>query len=468
MTYALRFENIIDAPAVNICEAVRVDENYLKNPGDAEDQLKKEMLATVGSSEVQLPNQCIKTGGAVSPFILEGRHAGVGDLTFIARRNGIEIARSAVRLELKPIAAFWEKYVVTTTTSTGDEVQPEAIQFGQPSYKPGNDEYVLFVHGMGMGGADDDGWQKDRWAETVFKRLWWLGYRGRVGGFQWPCLGFTAYDQGELRAWRSGEALAKLLEQLNNSHPGQVRVIAHSMGNVVTGEAIKRAPSQSVHTYIAAQAAIPAHCYDNGVSPYISWESANTPNVYGFYPWGFDERRPERTGVAYFAEISSRVVRGNLLNYYNIRDWALSKWEINNNIKPDNLINNYYYKDSDGDIDTYNYIWDRFYHLGFSSEKILHFPEEPAASKDDRFEIFAYCSQSRSKALGATAPYNGSNRQLIAFNCINLELDPYKFDSWHYSHSREFRSNIIKERWFWKSAGYDFKLNGKNFINRFN
>ena len=31
-------------------------------------------------------------------------------------------------------------------------------------------------------------------------------------------------------------------------------------------------------------------------------------------------------------------------------------------------------------------------------------------------------------------------------------------DNWHYSHSREFRSNIVDERPFWKQLASDFAL----------
>ena len=35
-------------------------------------------------------------------------------------------------------------------------------------------------------------WEKDRFAETAFKRLYWQGYQGRFGEFRWPTsYGFT-------------------------------------------------------------------------------------------------------------------------------------------------------------------------------------------------------------------------------------------------------------------------------------
>ena len=48
-----------------------------------------------------------------------------------------------------------------------------------------NTPYILFVHGWNM-----ETWEKDRFAETAFKRLYWQGYQGRFGEFRWP----TDYD----------------------------------------------------------------------------------------------------------------------------------------------------------------------------------------------------------------------------------------------------------------------------------
>ena len=44
-----------------------------------------------------------------------------------------------------------------------------------------NTPYILFVHGWNMAP-----WEKDRFAETAFKRLYWQGYQGRFGEFRWP------------------------------------------------------------------------------------------------------------------------------------------------------------------------------------------------------------------------------------------------------------------------------------------
>ena len=62
--------------------------------------------------------------------------------------------------------------------------------------------------------------------------------------------------------------------------------------------------------------------------------------------------------------------------------------------------------------------------------------------------IFSYDVESRSQALGQAG--NGK------FNSWNLQ-DPLDaggmgYNNQHYSHSREFRSNIVAERKFWENV----------------
>ena len=74
---------------------------------------------------------------------------------------------------------------------------------------PAENNYILFVHGWNL--AD---WEKDAFAETAFKRLYWQGYKGHFGAFQWPTgYGFGSwktvindpdnFDNSEFNAWNS-------------------------------------------------------------------------------------------------------------------------------------------------------------------------------------------------------------------------------------------------------------------------
>lgn len=423
ITYFLKFENVSSgSPSVNIFEAVGESSAYLSDTSVAAQQIQKTKLITVGTTEVQLPNQYIKTGDQVSPFILEGKTAGKGDLTIIVKKDGNEVCKKPVTLDLRPITAFYEKYVVTV--STGDDVNTtDGGNANSTTYTPETDEYVLHVHGWNM--AD---WEKDRWTETVFKRLWWQGYKGHVGGFQWPTYtGSLTYDASELRAWRSGQALNNRITSLNASYSGQVRVLAHSMGNVVMGEALRLFSSSVVHTYIAAQAAVPAHCYDNAIGNY--WTGFNTPNIYARYSSRLSPDTP------YLAANSSHA--GAMALYFNAQDYALGWWENNNEMKPD-----YAYWNTDGDSNVDSYApasGDRFYF----DNVLVPFDERTMVIPADRFEIFARIVESRSRALGRESSVSGFGTA--------RNLQNWGYDAAHYSHSREFRSNVADEWLFWST-----------------
>ena len=453
----MQFTNItIGNPSINIYQAVDGSMGYLTSDTIADLQVVKPKIISVGCTEVVLPNSYIDSNGNPSPFIVEGNSAGAGDLAIIVKTNGLEVMRKTVHLELREISTFYEKYVATTTTTDGDEIRPNVLPAGSRNagmitYLPKNNEYVLFVHGWNMDGWDTDGWGKDRWAETTFKRLWWLGYQGSVGCFQWPTLGTTDYDRSEARAWRSGQALSNLLVDLNTGHPGQVHLLAHSMGNIVAGEAIRLAPANTVKSYIATQAAVPAEMYDIN-APVASWVlSYTTPDVNRYYFSGDNTKN----NIPYFSGNLDKVSPMSIFSYFNIKDWALGFWDINNELKPDNSTYGYFY---DGSSDHYlpdkdNPASGDWFHSRVST---LLFP-------DNRFDIFAYCVQAHSHSLGASASVAGPKNN--GFTSRNLSTPQFRsFDNTHYSHSREFRSDFIRERNYWIQVGKDFSLSGFKLI----
>src|SRR5207244_3465803 len=104
----------------------------------------------------------------------------------------------------------------------------------------------------------------------------------------------------ELTAWKSAVGLLNKLNELNTKYPGHVYMLAHSMGNVVAGEALHLAENnQVINTYIASQGATPAHTYDSTITNlinftytsskipnYLNWQALasygpTTPNIYG-------------------------------------------------------------------------------------------------------------------------------------------------------------------------------------------
>ena len=439
VTYYLKFENG-DLEA-NIFEAVKRDNDsitgnldYLKVAQVAENQITKKRLITINSGEAKLDGQYISKEGKRSCFLLEGKKAGKGNLIFIVKKGGHEIARGSVELELREIDEFYEKFNAMLNGSvnevSGDYGQPEKDSY---TYKPEKNDYLLYVHGWNM--AE---WEKARWAETVFKRMWWQKYKGHIGIFSWPTLtanwtgmpGRLNYDNSEQRSWNSAIALKKLLADLNSKHPGKVRVIAHSMGNVVTGEAARISSGQVIHTYFATQAALSANCYDNSSKiDNPAFTAYTTPNIYGFYTSGKKQDKPYLKQA--ITHIKKRV------RLYNEKDWALKWWDDNNETKPD-FEYNYW-----GDKNSYTQSNDPNKKDVFYIAHIYPLPHEILLFPPDRFEIFSFCLESRSRALGALT------KKIAGFeNEVNLGI--YKYDNKHYSHSRQFRSNIVDENAYWR------------------
>ena len=452
VTYSLKFANVTDGtPMVNVFEAVDETDDYLSDTNSASLQIQKTSLTPDGvfTTEVPLGSQYVKTGGEVSPFLIEGCAPGAGDLTLIVKKDGAEICRKAVRLELHDISWFYDIWLAQILSGERWEVQvgTTATHSQTAQYQPKTDEKLLFIHGWNM-----PEWEKRRWTETMFKRLWWQGYKGSVALFDWPTLydfsGFWDvvtnphhFDNSEYISWQSADALTGVFNTLNAD--GQLSVLAHSMGNVVTAEALRKYTGPQIKAYIAAQAAISAQYYDGTTAsrePAQGLNGADTPDVIGHY-----STNGNANADSYMSGVLSAKA-GNAVSYNNFDDYALKKWCLNNNLKPDGA-SPYHFQYS-GSLTNYTEGTDEFYRqsvIYVSPHQTQHLMDET-----ERYRIFAYCAESRSCALGqATNMVSGIT-----------EWDLHSgmgYDWQHYSHSREFRSNVAAENTFWLKVTDDCK-----------
>ncbi len=209
------------------------------------------------------------------------------------------------------------------------------------------------------------------------------------------------------------------------------------------GEALREAPSVYVNTYVAAQAAVPAHMYDPKLPSRLvddSVWSITTPDVFRHYPHG-NESEP-----VYFDGFLNKT-KNRIINYFNQEDYALNFWWRNTEMtRPDWLSKPYHiYAEGDGNVDTYNAsAGDKFGIV--DNLKTLTLPE-------DTFEIFSFAVQSRSWALGTI----GKTDRVNNFG-DHVDLETMGFDNTHYSHSKEFRSNLPNMLRFWKQLRKDFAL----------
>ena len=260
------------------------------------------------------------TNGGNYHFLFEGSGVGSGELALtLSDGSGNPILQTGLWLDLHDIKDFYEMARATNVTST---VPPSSLisQF-QPlktiSAAPNETkQMIVFVHGI-----NNTDFNVQDSAETMYKRLYWSGYNGRLAAFRWPCgyLPFEntwypfEYNESEFWAYKSAPAFKGYLNFLRN-RPDlsgyEINIIAHSQGNAVASEALSEgAPFDN---YILTQGAVPAHCYD-GNAPALQVllnAEAATPTPYAAPIGGYNQC---------WANIS-----GNLIDYYNTNDFALA------------------------------------------------------------------------------------------------------------------------------------------------
>lgn len=263
-------------------------------------------------------------------------------------------------------------------------------------------------------------------AETLYKRLWQRGFKGRYAAIRWntdwsstfnnvPGIGQTIdayladYNDSEHEGWLAGGALKGLVESLSGFTKN---VIAHSMGNIVVGSALRR--GMSVDNYALLQAAVPASCYDDGA--YLQQSPAS--GAFGTTYWNKltpdDDPGPTTRGLAYRGRLLT--ANGNLVNFFLPQDRATTyAWEFNNaNFKPHS---SFFYNRTELDGSR---LWKN---ESFIRRNLI-----------DPEEAMPYADQSWSKVVGAESRTAG-----VISDKVDLNGADYSFGD---EHSAEFNLRI--------------------------
>lgn len=366
------------------------------------------------------------TNNANKYFIFEGASVGSGQLVLTITHNGQQVAQTGAWLDLRDVKDMYERVHITGVTNS---VPP--LGFLSSNYQQQNalrstsDEdtnIIVFVHGWRMGM-----WDYLNFSESMFKRLYWQGYRGRFASVRWDTLShddfrlastlqsFLTFNSSEYRAWQSAKGLSDYLTSLKQRFPNyNVNVCSHSMGGIVMAEALKlqlAAGQHNVNNYVLMQVAVPASCYDTTFTnypPMLAAEASQpTPNTYRGYPGAI-----------------SGAVSGHLVNFYNTNDYALAtgtlpligaiNWEANQeNYKPDTG-------------------------FGYTTDGTNCFnARQGYRIVTDSREIMSFCARPRSKAVGAQPNVGG----VIQGGSVDLKAN-YGFDLDKSEHSAEFNRNI--------------------------
>jgi Alpha/beta hydrolase len=460
-----RFDVDSGNPMINLFEACESDGGieYLKNPLTAQtlDEHARELCQITGGASAAIPARAWSFGSGYLEneihLLFEGVQDGDGNLVFELWQNGEKLCDlPPLYLRLRKAHEFYETWTVGDTmlenSSNNYDVWPSAAaeyhrRSGRNLANPTTAEeknYIMFVHGWNMTNID-----KNQFADTMFKRLWHQGFKGRFGAFRWPtfytpAIDFNNFNASEQRAWNSASPLAALLQnrsaifQLNGK--SQVRLFGHSMGNIVCSEALRLCHPQTapIHTYISGQAAIAAHCWDSrepeSEGPRLMDSGSlntTTANVYRNY-WqpsaGADSPRlwqeHNRPSYLHQSYMPSDV---KYINHYNRGDWALKSWELNQKLKPFYGYNYTVIPNVNPDIHFYK------------NHSLLTCPA-------DRYEIFSWIAEARSYATGAEPATKG-----LFSEAVDLSAEPFFFDDKHKGHSAQFRSNIQKRWLYWQT-----------------
>lgn len=435
-------------------------------------------------------------------LIFDGVGIGKGRLALVFVKDGKIIGEAnGVWLDLKDMKSLYERWTVgdgpaANSNGDGGGGAPAAIavisQARLPSGvtacqytasnsglslpdDPNGNKYILFVHGWNV-----FPWEKDARAETMLKRLYWQGYKGKFGAYDWPTTYHTSdfsaiqdFDEGEYSGWRSAVPLKTLFATLHGKYPDGVYAMAHSGGNIVTGEALRLAAQSGagtlVDTYVASQAAVPVHCYDPSqptpTDYFNSWRTVtkikDTVPV-SVYPHGPDTPNIYNNWMTpNSGSVSSRG------NFYNVNDYALSRiiYETDQALKPDIRDQVYYYASSDVTIVADLFKKSNYPDLPTAEGIILShtgiFPTQlhlgSASNVQDRYEIMAYDSEPRCRALGATSNAAG-------FAPTNLQslwpADTYGNHDYgsHPWHSAQFRFTNMDQKGYWTALMDEFNL----------
>ena len=353
----LKWKNVTDTPALNIYPAADGEgsDDYLKSDDAAQAQTNsvfniavtdKNNKQTIGTSGVFIfkanywdglsqdnPKKCL---------LFEGAAGGKGELEVVfLDQNGDELGEGeSVWLDLENIEKMYERAKAEPETidppynTTGPADDPPTIAMTAVQDPNGNppdfsatswtttQQYIVFVHGWNQ---DYD--RSTNYAETMCKRLWQRGYKGRFATFRWPTYwsnvnldpagainaALARYNDSEYIAWKSGQALLQYVSSLPGNYT--IDIAAHSMGNTVVGSALQQ--GITIANYALLHAAVPAYCYDRN----------SLLEVIDFATPDYD---PDVATAALGYRGQLRNINGNLINFYDANDSALDAWRTNN------------------------------------------------------------------------------------------------------------------------------------------
>ncbi len=411
-----------DGPANETTANAQVSGEYRKRKamvGGRTSVLPKSLLSSLGpqTEKVCLLFDGYIEGKAELEVVLlddQNREIGIGSSVWMELLN---IKKMYVRAKATPLDGFRAPFESISSQPSPVPTSFVADPNGHVFLKPYNEDnaVIVYVHGIhGPGESGATAYKSNiNAAETVYKRLWHQGFKGRFAFYKWPALnplpsvtgpaltGFE-YNESEYRAWKYGRGLAQFV---NSFDKASKNLFAHSQGNNVCGAALT-AYGLTVNNYVLSQAAVPAGCYDT------SGSQSDPNSIYGYARfWNKEGNWPtadESADLGYRGYLSSLSVSGQVVNFFNSDDYALgagalSPWELNQELyKPNNITSIRSYAFNTGAPGQPYSLGARCFLRG------THFGVFQERQVVDIHESMSFVARSRSRAVGARSSVGGS------------------------------------------------------------
>jgi hypothetical protein len=447
----LKFKNSTStAPVVRIWpnESDVGSRDYLTDGTAAVRQRSKTCIGDTYTETAFIPKSYwLGRSDSEAHLIFEGVRKGVGELVLMIKpENASEIESASIHLNLLDVREMYQRARIVNKAEQipdpwGDDTPPAQTWAWDPwnwlySEDPDAEPVTaVMVHGWRLKYMDFM-----NWSDTSYKRLWHQGFKGKFYSFRWatfsgdnngihdrvdeqlealadiehsiiPPPGGLTYNDSEYRAWLCGPALANFVNQLPN--PGKRHLFAHSMGNVISGSALRS--GMLIDKYAMCNSAMASMAYD-----YRKVHPANS----GYKTPDTDTDLTIRETYGLANKVAQLPKMPKISNFCLRNDTALKGWLTGNAFfKADNY-KYYYYRENSG-VTQYK----------------LYFNPAPEYIKNVTSvpEAMGYVTQSRSLPAGTDFEAGGSiNDGIVSMN------------SWFgTTHSAQWRWSNQKTHLFW-------------------
>ena len=256
-------------------------------------------------------------------LLFEGVSQGSGSIRLALKNaEGEDIVAAPVHLSLRPVKSFYQRVAVTWPEDikapwTYWEQPPKPVlgwlpeEMGEPFTRPWYEttDTIVWVHGW----IPQDGENYQRTMvfsfETMWKRLWHQGFRGRVVHFRWPTVKrheALGLHISEYRAFKSAPQLKSFVDFLPPEN--RVNVTTHSLGGVLLMEALKL--GLDVNAALFQVSAVAAEAFDQS-------EALVIPNMANILPRDAEHM----THAGYLSDTKTPIY-----NAYNPADFTWFGW----------------------------------------------------------------------------------------------------------------------------------------------